>query len=142
MNIQEIGLIRMNKKKMASEIMVIAGMAILLIYILDAMVGAGETGFLPMTAEERGRTFGTSSMILFLVSFGVGYKERSLPLTSLLISGGALMGTSVLFASAMAEGGLLEAPGAFVAVIIIGYIIMALGILRVIQGRDKKIIIS
>ena len=115
-------------------------MAILLIYVLDAVVGEGETGFLPMTAEERGRTLGTSSMILFFVAFGVGFKERSLPLTSLLITGGALMGTSVLAASAMAEGGLLEAPGAFVAVIIIGYIIMALGILRIVQGRDRQML--
>ena len=46
--------------------MVIAAIVILLIYVADAMVGQGEEGFLPMTAEERGRTFGTSSMILFL----------------------------------------------------------------------------
>ena len=138
MNKLETILVRMRIKKIASEIMVIAGMTILLIYILDAMVGEGETGFLPMTAEERGRIFGPSSMLLFFVSFGVGYKERSLPLTSLLIAGGALMGTSVLAASAMAEGGLVEAPVAFIAVIIIGYIIMALGILRVFLGRDKK----
>ena len=136
MNKLETILLRM--KKTAAEIMVIAAMAILLVYILDAMVGQGETGFLPMTAEERGRTFGTSSMILFFASFGVGYKQRSLLLTSILIAGGALMGTSVLAASAMAEGGLSEAPGAFIAVIIVGYIIMALGILRIIRGQDKK----
>jgi hypothetical protein len=136
MNKLETILLRM--KKAAAEIMVLAAMAILLVYILDAMVAEGETGFLPMTAEERGRTFGTSSMILFFVSFGVGYKERSIILTSTLIAGGALMGTSVLAASAMAEGGLSEAPGAFIAVIIVGYIIMALGILRIIRGKDKK----
>ena len=131
-------LVRLNIKKIASEILVVAAMAILLIYILDAMVGQGETGFLPMTAEERGRTFGTSSMILFFVAFGVGFKERSVLLTSLLIAGGALMGTSVLAASAMAEGGLSEASSVFIAVIIIGYIIMGLGILRIVQKRDKK----
>jgi len=138
MNKLETILVRLNIKNIASEILVIAAMAILLIYILDAMVGQGETGFLPMTAEERGRTFGTSSMILFFVAFGVGYRERSLLLTSLLIAGGALMGTSVLAASAMAEGGLAEASGAFIGVIIVGYIIMGLGILRIIQKRDKK----
>jgi hypothetical protein len=136
MNELETILVRM--KKVAAEIMVIAGMAILLVYILDVMVAEGETGFLPMTAEERGRTLGTSSMILFFVSFGVGYKERSIILTSILIVGGALMGTSVLVASAMSEGGLSEAPGAFIAVIIVGYIIMALGILRVVRRKDKK----
>jgi len=138
MNKPETILVRVKIKKVASEVMVIAGMAILLIYILDAAVAEGETGFLPMTAEERGRTFGTSSMILFFASFGVGFRERSLLLTSMLIAGGALMGTSVLVASAMAEGGISEAPAAFIAVIIIGYIIMGLGMLRVVLRRDKK----
>jgi hypothetical protein len=99
------------------------------------MVGQGDEGFLPMTAEERGRTFGTSSMILFFAAFAIGFKERSPTLTFLLIAGGAIMGTSVLAASAMAEGGLLEAPTAFIAVIVIGYIIMGLGILRVFQRK-------
>jgi hypothetical protein len=130
----------MKIKKTASEIMAITALAILLIYVSDALVGEGEAGFLPMTAEERGRTFGTSSMILFFVSFGVGFKENSFPLTFLLIAGGAVMGTSVLIASAMGEGGLLEAPAAFVGVILIGYIIMALGILRIVQGKHKKTI--
>ena len=87
---------------MVSEIMVIAAIAILLIYVADAMVGQGDEGFLPMTAEGRGRTFGTSSMILFFVAFVIGFKERSPTLTFLLIAGGAIMGTSVLAASAMA----------------------------------------
>lgn len=138
MNKLETIFVRMNTKKIASEIMVLAGMALLLIYILDAMVGEGETGFLPMSAEERGRTFGTSSMILFFVSFGVGFKERSILLTSMLIAGGVLMGTSVLVASAMAKGGIAEAPAAFIAVIIVGYTIMGLGILRIILRRDRK----
>ena len=79
-------LVRLNIKKVASEILVVAAMTILLIYILDAIVAEGETGFLPMTAEERGRTFGTSSMMLFFVAFGVGFKERSVLLTTLLIA--------------------------------------------------------
>ena len=127
--------IKLKIKKTGSEIIVIAAIVILLIYVADAMVGQGDEGFLPMTAEERGRTFGTSSMILFFVAFAVGFKERSPILTSLLIAGGAIMGTSVLAASAMAEGGLQAAPTAFIGVIVIGYIIMGLGILRVIQKK-------
>ena len=127
--------IKLKIKKTGSEIIVIVAIVILLIYVADAMVGQGDEGFLPMNAEERGRTFGTSSMILFFVAFGVGFKERSPILTSLLIAGGAIMGTSVLAASAMAEGGLQAAPTAFIGVIVIGYIIMGLGILRIIQRK-------
>jgi len=59
-------------KKKVSEIFVMAGMVLLLIYITDAAVGQGETGFLPMSEKERGMIFGLSTMILFFAAFGVG----------------------------------------------------------------------
>jgi len=122
-------------KKKVSEIIVIAGMILLLIYIIDAAVGQGEVGFLPMTEKERGMILGTSSLILFFAAFGIGFREKSSTLTILLIAGGALIGTSVLAASAMAEGGLATISGSFVGVIILGYIIMGLGILRSVQKK-------
>jgi len=122
-------------RKKLSEIIVIAGMILLLIYVADAAVGQGEIGFLPMTEKERGMIFGTSSIILFFASFGIGFREKSYTLTILLIAGGALIGTSVLGASAMAKGGLGTISGSFVGVVVAGYIIMGLGILRSIQRK-------
>jgi len=124
-----------NHKRKISKIIVIAGMILLLIYITDAAVGQGEIGFLPMTEKERGMILGTSSIILFFAAFGIGFREKSFTLTILLIVGGALIGTSVLAASAMAEGGLSTISGSFVGVIVLGYIIMGLGILRSIQRK-------
>ena len=122
-------------KKKVSEIMVIAGMVLLLIYIIDAAVGQGETGFLPMSEKERGMIFGLSTIILFFTAFGVGLHEKSATITILLIVGGALIGTSVLAASLMAEGGLTTISGSFLGIIIVGYIIMGLGILRAVQKK-------
>jgi len=122
-------------RKKISEIIIIAGMIVLLIYIADAAVGQGETGFLPMTEKERGMIFGISSIMLFFVAFGIGFREKSSILTILLLAGGALIGTSVLVASAMAEGGLGTISSSFVGVIIVGYIIMGLGILRLVQRK-------
>jgi len=122
-------------KKKASEIIVIAGMVLLLTYITDAAVGQGETGFLPMSEKERGMIFGLSTIILFFAAFGVGFNEKSALTTILLIVGGAMIGTSVLAASLMAEGGLATISGSFIGVIIVGYIIMGLGILRVVQKK-------
>ena len=122
-------------KKKASEIIVIAGMVLLLTYITDAAVGQGETGFLPMSEKERGMIFGLSTIILFFAAFGVGFHEKSATTTILLIVGGALIGTSVLVASLMAEGGLATISGSFIGVIIVGYIIMGLGIIRVVQKK-------
>jgi len=122
-------------KKKVSEIIAIAGMVLLLTYIADAAVGEGETGFLPISEKERGIIFGYSTIILFFTAFGIGFNEKSLTITILLIVGGALIGTSVLAASSMAEGGLASISGSFLGVIIVGYIIMGLGILRVAKKK-------
>jgi len=122
-------------KKKVSEIIVMAGMVLLLTYITDAAVGQGETGFLPMSEKERGMIFGLSTIILFFVAFGVGFHEKSALTTILLIVGGALIGTSVLGASLMAEGGLASISNSFIGVIITGYIIMGLGLLRAVKKK-------
>lgn len=120
-------------KKKISEITAIAAMILLLVYLGDAAVGQGEIGFLPMSEKERGMIFGLSTIMLFFVAFGVGIREKSAINTILLIVGGLLIGTSVLAASLMAEGGLDSISGSFLGVIIVGYIIMGLGILRVVK---------
>ena len=122
-------------KKKASEIIAIAGMVLLLTYISDAAVGQGETGFLPISEKERGMIFGFSTIILFFAAFGIGFNEKSAITTILLIMGGALIGTSVLGASLMAEGGLASISNSFIGLIIVGYIIMGLGILRAVKKK-------
>ena len=122
-----------SKKKRASEGLAIIAMVLLLTYIADAAVARGNNqGFLPMSAAQRGMIFGTSSIILFFVSFAIGFSEKSKLTTVLLITGGALIGGSVLTASVMANGGIQRSFG---AIIIIGFIIMALGILRAVQRK-------
>jgi len=122
-------------KKKVSEIIAIAGMVLLLTYISDAAVGQGETGFLPMSEKERGMILGFSTIILFFAAFGIGFNEKSAITTIFLIVGGALIGTSVLSASLMAEGGLASISNSFIGVIIVGYIIMGLGILRAVKKK-------
>jgi hypothetical protein len=124
------------KRKRISEILAIVAMVLLLTYIADAAVAQGnKQGFLPMSAAQRGMIFGGSTIILFLVSFGIGFGEKTKITTILLIAGGALIGTSVLGPSAMAKGGLAAIQSSFVGVIILGYIIMGLGILRAVQKK-------
>ena len=124
------------KRKRISEILAVVAMVLLPTYIADAAVAQGnKQGFLPMSAAQRGMIFGGSTIILFFVSFGIGFGEKTKITTILLIAGGALIGTSVLGASAMAKGGLAAIQSSFVGVIILGYIIMGLGILRAVQKK-------
>lgn len=124
------------KKKRISEVLAIIAMVLLLTYIADVSVAKGNRqGFLPMSAAQRGMVFGGSPIIMFFVSFGIGFREKTKITTILLIVGGAIIGTSVLGTSAMTKGGLAAIQGSFLVVIILGYIIMGLGILRAIQKK-------
>ena len=124
------------KRKRISEILAIVAMVLLLTYIADAAVAQGnKQGFLSMSAAQRGMIFGGSTIILFFVSFGIGFGEKTKITTVLLIAGGALIGTSVLGASAMAKGGLAAIQNSFVSVVVLGYIIMGLGIVRAVQKK-------
>jgi uncharacterized membrane protein SirB2 len=78
--------------------------------------------------------FGISSIILFFLAFGVDIREKNTSnvTTTLLMVGGALIGTTALGVSVMNRGGWITT---FLTVIVIGYVIMGLGILRAIQQR-------
>jgi hypothetical protein len=121
------------QRRKISEALVIIALALVLIYIADAAVGQGKQGFLPLSVALRGMLFGASSIILFFASFGVGFGQKSKITTYLLIAGGAITGTSVLGAASMAKGGLPAIQASFLAIVIVGYIILGLGIFRLVR---------
>lgn len=121
------------QRRKISEVLVIIAMALVLVYIADAAIGQGKQGFLPLSAALRGMLFGASSIILFFASFGVGFGQKSKITTYLLIAGGAITGTSVLGAASMAKGGLPAIQASFLAIVIVGYIILGLGIFRLVR---------
>lgn len=127
--------------RVASDIVAAVAMALLLLYVIDAAVamsaGREGTGFIPMDEAQRGMIIGGLSILLFLVAFGINWKANSMATAALLIVGGAIMGTVVLAAMMMGEGGLAEISTSFAGVIIIGYVIMGLGIWQAIKIRKQ-----
>ena len=94
-------------------------------------------GFLPVSIDKRPfgiSNFGISSIILFVLAFGIDIREKktSNVTITLLIVGGALIGTTALGVSVMDRGGWIAT---FLTVSIIGYVITGSGILRAIQQR-------
>ena len=128
-------------RNLASQIIAAVALALLLIYFMDVLTSilTNEPGFLPFTSKDRGLLFGGLSIALFLISFVVGWKIYSKILTVLLIVGGALIGTSVLVSTFVTpqltntsdEVKIVTPPlPQFIGIIIIGYVIMGLGILK------------
>ena len=126
------------RKGQISEFLAIAAMTLLLIHIADgSMERFSKHGFLPVSIDKkpfRISNFGISSIILFFLAFGinVGGKNTSNVTTTLLIVGGALIGTTALGVAVMDKTGLVAT---LLTVIVIGYVIMGLGILKAIQQR-------
>ena len=125
-------------KHQISEVLAISAMTLLLIHIADgSMERISKHGFLPVSIDKRPfgiSNFGISSIILFFLAFGVDIREKNTSnvTTTLLIVGGALIGTTALGVSVMDRGGWIAK---FLAVSAIGYVITGLGILRAIQQR-------
>ncbi len=139
-------------RKIAAEILVSIAFILLVAYLADAAIERlnNAEGFLPLSAKDRGMIFGGGSILLFFISFGIGFNIQSKVLTALLIIGGALMGTSIIISSIIMPGNSFTTPNLnstpnnsinqlispqFLGIMIIGYIIMGLGILR---GVRKK----
>lgn len=136
-------------RKIISEILVSIAFILLIVYILDVGVSMiyKSDGFLPLSEKDRGMIFGGGSILLFVVSFGIGINIASKRLTFLLILGGAIMGTTVLLSSLFLppENSIqmsttdpkqhqILSPQ-FIGIIVIGYVIMGMGILRIIRRK-------
>lgn len=129
--------INTNIKKKLSEIFSIAAIILLGIDIADTFVAQGGYGFLRLTDQQRGPLIGIPSMILFFISFGIGYKQKSRITTSLILVGGVLELAFKLIAPAM---GLLlglsigQMP-LYIALIATSCVIIGLGLFRAVRRQ-------
>lgn len=136
-------------RKITSEILAAFALALLLIYIIDVGVSMinESSGFIPLSAKDRGIIFGGGSILLFIISFGIGINVVSKLLTVLLIVGGAIMGTTVLLSSLFlspSDQSQMSSPSESqnqilapqsLGIIVIGYVIMGMGILRALKYK-------
>ena len=131
-------------RKKTSEIIASVALALLIIYFIDVFVSmfTTEFGFLPFSSKDRGLIFGGLSIALFIISFIVGLRIYSTILTILLVTGGALIGTSVLVSTFVtphlmniSDSFKIATPALpqFIGIIIIGYLILGLGILKFVK---------
>ena len=124
-----------------SELLAITAMTLLLIHIIDGSIERiYKHGFLPASIEKRPfgiSNLGISSIFLFFLAFGIETQKRNIAkvTTTLLIVGGALIGTSVLGVSIMDKSVLVPR---LLILCMTGYVIMGVGILKVCQKQQYK----
>lgn len=121
-------------------------MTLLLIHIADgSMERSINHGFLPARIDKNPlglSNFGISSIILFFLAIGLDVRNKnpSNVTKTLIIVGGAAIGTTALGASIIDKNGGWIVT--FLTISVVGYVIMGLGIRRALLLKDNTSITS
>jgi hypothetical protein len=124
-------------KRRTSEILAIIAIILLVIDTAGTFLAQGGERFLPLTDQQSGILLGISSIILFFLSFGIGYRQKTRITTVLLIAGGLILAVSKLIEPRMGLNLFLVValPYLYVSLIVIGFILTGLGLLRVVRRQ-------
>jgi hypothetical protein len=133
MMIAQINIIK--KRKNVSEIIAIAAITLLVIDTANTLISSNTYGFLPLTDQQSGIYLGLPSIALFFASFGFAFRQRTQLVASLLITGGVLLAVSKIIEPVMGSNLYLATalPYLYISLITIGFILMGLGILKVVK---------
>ena len=125
------------RKRKTSEILAIIAIILLVIDTAGTFLAQGGRRFLPLTDQQSGILLGISSIILFFLSFGIGYRQKTRITTVLLIAGGLILAVSKLIEPTMGLNLFLAValPYLYVSLIVIGFILTGLGLLRFVRRQ-------
>jgi hypothetical protein len=125
------------RKRKTSEILAIIAITLLVIDTAGTFLAQGGRRFLPLTDQQSGILLGISSIILFFLSFGIGYRQKTRITTVLLIAGGLILAVSKLIEPTMGLNLFLALalPYLYISLIVIGFILTGLGLLRVVRRQ-------
>ena len=125
------------RKRKTSEIIAIIAITLLVIDTAGTFLAQGGRRFLPLTDQQSGILLGISSIILFFLSFGIGYRQKTRITTVLLIAGGLILAVSKLIEPRMGLNLFLVValPYLYVSLIVVGFILTGLGLLRFVRRQ-------
>jgi hypothetical protein len=124
-------------KRRTSEILAIVAIILLVIDTAGTFLAQGGVRFLPLTDQQSGILLGISSIIMFFLSFGIGFRQKTRITTVLLIAGGLILAVSKLIEPTMGLNLFLVValPYLYVSLIVVGFILTGLGLLRVVRRQ-------
>jgi hypothetical protein len=124
-------------KRRTSEILAIVAIILLVIDTAGTFLAQGGVRFLPLTDQQSGILLGISSIILFFLSFGIGFSQKTRITTVLVIAGGLILAVSKLIEPRMGLNLFLVValPYLYVSLIVVGFILTGLGLLRVVRRQ-------
>jgi hypothetical protein len=129
--------IHIDKRKTISEILAIVALTLLLIDTTNTLISRGTYDLLTLTDQQSGIYLGLPSVIIFFLSFGIAFGLKSRLTTALLIAGGTLLAVSKIVEPVLGSNLylVLVLPYLYYSLIIIGFVILGMGIFRVIRKQ-------
>ena len=123
---------RLKMRKSVSGALAVAAIILLTVDTINTFTSRGGYGFLGLTDRQSGIYLGLSSIFLFFVSFGFGFRQKTRITTSLLITGGALLAITKIIEPTLGLNLYLAIalPYVYVSLIAIGFILLGLGLWR------------
>jgi hypothetical protein len=123
---------RLKMRKSVSGALAVAAIILLTVDTINTFTSRGGYGFLGLTDRQSGIYLGLSSIFLFFVSFGFGFRQKTRITTSLLIAGGALLAITKIIEPTLGLNLYLAIalPYVYVSLIAIGFILLGLGLWR------------
>ena len=123
---------RLKMRKSVSGALAVAAIILLTVDTINTFTSRGGYGFLGLTDRQSGIYLGLSSIFLFFVSFGFGFRQKTRITTSLLIAGGALLAITKIIEPTLGLNLYLAIalPYVYVSLISIGFILLGLGLWR------------
>jgi hypothetical protein len=123
---------KLKRRKSVSGILAVAAIILLTVDTINTFTSQGGNGFLNLTDRQSGIYLGLSSIFLFFVSFGFGFRQKTRIATSLLIAGGALLAITKIIEPTLGLNLYLAIalPYVYISLIAIGFILSGLGLWR------------
>jgi hypothetical protein len=123
---------KLKRRKSVSGILAVAAIILLTVDTINTFTSQGGNGFLNLTDRQSGIYLGLSSIFLFFVSFGFGFRQKIGITTTLLIAGGALLAITKIIEPTLGLNLYLAIalPYVYISLIAIGFILLGLGLWR------------
>lgn len=123
---------KLSRRKGISDVLAVAAIILLTIDTVNTFTSRGGIGFLDLTDRQSGIYLGLSSIFLFFLSFGFGFRRKTRITTSSLIAGGALLATTKVIEPSLGLNLYLAIalPYVYISLIAIGFILLGLGLWR------------
>ncbi len=136
--------INLSKRKNISELLAVVAIILLILDTANTFTSQSGNGFLHLTDRQSGIYLGLPSVFLFFASFGIGFRQKTRLMASLLMAGGVLLAVTKIIEPTFGLNLYLAIalPYVYISLIAIGFILLGLGLWGLkVPAKEENLLI-